>query len=434
MNPIKRFVAPMALVALVAVAALWPATAMAAPTPWSLVEVAVHSERSGGVVIVTGSLPEGTSLPAEAELSVPKGTELAWIGQILGGAPADDPTLKYTKTTVGEADVYRFTMTESLIAQLEMPVATAAAFNGTDYDVALKWVSSQDLAEVRLMAQIPQPATIVRVSEGAVVQPVTANAAYYTKSFTDVKAGDALDLAFGYSVPAGAPGTVTPGATSPAAPTDMQPAASAPFDPAIPVVAAVLLVGVFAIGYTVAVHRRGGQIPTPSSIVEPDDDPYDDGDDDEFEVDSEGEDDDELEVDSEGDGEAADEAEPSGSRGSSGLSARLLIGVATVAVVIVIGVLVGGNSTKPQVENGTITQTFDGGSPCARVVVPVDAEAAGGPEEAAAAVFAALDAATGINEATYIIDSSSIDVGYCSTSTTEAAVREALATSGIIAQ
>lgn len=39
-----------------------------------------------------------------------------WIGEILGGPPAEDPQLPYVKTTVGDMDIYKFTLTKSRTA------------------------------------------------------------------------------------------------------------------------------------------------------------------------------------------------------------------------------------------------------------------------------------------------------------------------------
>jgi len=83
------------------VALFCASTALAAPAPWQRVDVILHAEESGGVMLVSGELPPGTKLPAEAELSVPAGSTLLWTGEILGGATSEDPSLTCT-TGVGE--------------------------------------------------------------------------------------------------------------------------------------------------------------------------------------------------------------------------------------------------------------------------------------------------------------------------------------------
>ena len=108
-------------------------TGFAAPTTWERVDVTQHSEQGGGVLLVSGELPATASLPADAQLSVPAGSGLQWIGEILGGASADDPELKFTKTTVKGNDLYRFTLTKSRTAQIEVPLTESMAFDGTTY-------------------------------------------------------------------------------------------------------------------------------------------------------------------------------------------------------------------------------------------------------------------------------------------------------------
>ena len=69
----------------------------AAPATWERVDVTRHSGQDGNVLLVSGELPASASLPVEAQLSVPAGLELQWIGEVLGGPAADDPELKYTR-------------------------------------------------------------------------------------------------------------------------------------------------------------------------------------------------------------------------------------------------------------------------------------------------------------------------------------------------
>ena len=76
-------------------------SAFAAVAQWETVDVTVHPEQNGGVLLISGQLPGSVTLPAQAELAVPAGGELQWIGQILGGAASADPELQYAKRTVG---------------------------------------------------------------------------------------------------------------------------------------------------------------------------------------------------------------------------------------------------------------------------------------------------------------------------------------------
>ena len=189
---------------------LWAGSAIAEPTSWERVDVTLHSEQSGGVMLVSGQLPESTKLPAEAELSVPAGSSLQWVGQILGGDPTADPELTYAKSTVDGSDVYRFTLTKARIAQIEIVTSDAAGFDGTKYTPAVKWTATQAVPEVRLSARIPQSAQIVQAAPGAALQPGSTGYGFYTKSVKNVKPGDQLDMTFSYQVAA----TPTSGAST----------------------------------------------------------------------------------------------------------------------------------------------------------------------------------------------------------------------------
>ena len=113
-------------------------TGFAAPATWERVDVTQHSEQGGGVLLVSGELPATASLPADAQLSVPAGSGLQWIGEILGGASADDPELKFTKTTVNGNDLYRFTLTKSRTAQIEVPTSRRAGLRRNNVHVVCR--------------------------------------------------------------------------------------------------------------------------------------------------------------------------------------------------------------------------------------------------------------------------------------------------------
>ncbi len=118
----------------------------------------------------------------------------------LAAIPSADPELTYTKSTVDGSDVYRFTLTKSRIAQIEIVTSDAAGFDGKNYTPAVKWTATQAVPEVRLSARIPQSAQIVQAAPGAALQPGDSGYSFYTKSVKDVKPGDQLDMTFSYQV------------------------------------------------------------------------------------------------------------------------------------------------------------------------------------------------------------------------------------------
>ncbi|HEY5541378.1 MAG TPA: hypothetical protein VIL41_07990 [Coriobacteriia bacterium] len=185
------------------------AVASAAPVSWAGVDVTLHQDADGPVMLVAGTLPETSTLPADVELSVPASSTLLWVGQILGGDTSLDPELQFTKTTANGVDVYRVTLTKSHTAQIEVRGPAVASADGVTFDVALAWTSAQAVPSVRLTAVLPAGVNIVKAADGATLQPGegtdVANS-YYYKTFDAVKAGAKLDLTFSYSASAAAAG------------------------------------------------------------------------------------------------------------------------------------------------------------------------------------------------------------------------------------
>lgn len=216
-------------------------SAMAAPAEWQRVDVTLHAEQSGGMLLVSGELPDKASLPAEAELSIPAGSEVNWIGQILGGDPSADPELQYKMSTEDGVDVYRFTLTESRIAQLEVPITTEIGFDGTNYNAALAWTSSQDVPEVNMSVKIPAGSQIVRQAADASVAPAEDGYSYYAKTVSNVEAGQQLDLSFAYSA---------------AAPAGAASVPNAPSATVGPLVIAFLIVAAIAVVFVVVSRRK----------------------------------------------------------------------------------------------------------------------------------------------------------------------------------
>lgn len=177
-------------------------TANAAPVAFREIDITSHPEQGATMLLVRGELPEETSLPATAELSVPEGAELSWVGEILGGDPSADPAVEYDKRTVDGMDVYGFTLKQARVAQIEVKVPDVAHWDGTDYAAAMVWRPTQDTAAVRMSVRIPQAAQVTQEATGAALEPGPEGFSYYSLTEKDVKAGQALELAFHYSAPA----------------------------------------------------------------------------------------------------------------------------------------------------------------------------------------------------------------------------------------
>lgn len=199
----RRIVRLSVFAVLVLLIASIAAPAFAAPSAWKFVDVTLQYDNRS-LLLVGGELPEEILLPYEAELAVPAGSMLLWIGEVLGGPLADDPELKYEKRTEGGFDIYRFTLTQSRVAQVEVALSGVNSFDGVTYTSSLAWTAWQDLPEVRVAHRIPRGAQITQTAEGASMLAGDEQFSYYAKTASNVKAGDAIDLSFAYQ--AGAPG------------------------------------------------------------------------------------------------------------------------------------------------------------------------------------------------------------------------------------
>jgi hypothetical protein len=195
-----------ALIAATLAFALTGATvASAATVGWESVDVTLHQDQDGPVMLIAGSLPSTATLPADVELSVPASSTLLWVGEILGGDTSLDPSLKFTKATTGGMDVYHVTLTKSRIAQIEVVGPAIVSADGVTFDVSLKWTADQVIPGVRLTAVLPSGVQIVKAADGASLRPgegADVASSYYYKVFDSVKAGAKLDLTFSYSTAA----------------------------------------------------------------------------------------------------------------------------------------------------------------------------------------------------------------------------------------
>ena len=399
-----------------AIFALTASTALAAPTAWEAVHVTLHPEQTGGVLMVSGDLPSTSALPAEVELAVPSGLQSQWIGEILGGDPSADPAVQYTRTTAGASDVYRFTLTKSRTAQIEVRTATVQRVDGTTLSPSLVWTSTQAVPEVRMSVRIPQGSRVVTESAGATLQAGESGYQYYTKLVSAVKPGDRLELTFSYT----APTVAVPAAGGTAGAS--APAGTGP-EPALLVVVAGALVILTWVAITVV--RRGSN---PSSAMSKDKGSADDG----RSPQMAGESTRSRRAEQESTDVAGDPEGPA-RPGMSGRTKRIVATVAIIAVLGAVAVVVGQETTKPQLSGDTISQTFAAGDPCATADIALTVSDDAEPGSTAEALFTALRPVTGMNTATYDRRTSVLRVGFCESTTSEATVRAALLPTGLLA-
>lgn len=397
------------LFAVVLTSVLCAATAASAkPVGWGTVDVTLHSEAEGGVMVIAGNLPETTALPAEAELSAPKGSSLVWIGEILGGPLSEDPSLKYTKTTKGDADVYLLTLARSRTAQVEVVAAPYSPMESSGYAASLVWPTANAVPEVRAAIRVPAGARVTTGSAGA--EMLTGDTYdYYAATVKDVKAGGSVRLALGFTAPA----VAAPGAGAPAASTSGS-------DTILWVVLLLAMVaGVALVVVAVAVRGTRG-----SSLV--------------HEADASDRNGSSLAITplpatvEADDGEEADEAGDGPAPRNPASTRRAIVTAAVVVVFMLVAVIVGVETNKPRVTGDTISRTFAGGEACATASIALAVPAGADAVTTAQSLFDALKAVPSITTVTYSLKASTVEVGYCESSSSEAALREALAPTGLV--
>lgn len=371
----------------------------AAPAGWQRVDVTLHSEQTGGTMLVSGELPKTTALPAQAELSVPAGSQLQWIGEILGGDPSADPALKYTKTTVEGVDVYRFTLTKARTAQIEIPTPKPLVYDGTTYTPFVSWVSSQDVPEVKLSVRMPQGAQVTKVATGASTEPGPTGFSFYSKTISNVKAGDELDLTYSYTPPVAGAVPVK----APASGSDVG---------VIALVAGILAAALGVLVLKMKSRAANPAAPPVSSSTVP--------------------------VRSGGKTSASTQSkhkksppvevvEPRAKRIKPAIPVLIVVGV------FVAGALIAGNAgTSAKVANGTIKKSFGAASPCTSASIPVMANQGVDLASQGEKLVDAFTGQEGVGDVTLDIARSTVDITFCESSQSEASVGQILSGTGLV--
>jgi hypothetical protein len=125
---------------------------------------------------------------------------------------------------------------------------------------------------------------------------------------------------------------------------------------------------------------------------------------------------------------------PRQSRKLTGAARRNLITVTIIGGVVVGALVIGGQATKPQLTGDTISQTFAQGDPCATATIPLATPQGADPTATAKTVFAALTPLQGLTTGTYNWRTSNLEIGFCESKSSESAIRQALAPTGLVAQ
>lgn len=372
------------------------AAAFGQPSGWKFVDITLLSEQQP-VFIVGGELPEGTPLPHEAELAVPAGLQLQWIGEVLGGDPSNDPTLQYDKTSANGMDIYRFTMTRARSAQVELLAPAAIVFDGTNYATSIAWTASEDEPELRISQRVPFGTQIITADPAASLASGDAGSAYYTKTLRDVKVGQLIDLSFTYAPPA--PGTAAPaGATS--------------SDTTAFVIIGIAFVAM--LGLLALVMRR--------TFAQPADEPRSSTT--------------RVAAEKEPAAARAEATEPPAAETTEAVGRAkksILVPLIGGAAFLVIGVLVIGSvSSSVAVTGDRMTRDYGSTSACQFSTIPVTARDGVDLSAQATKILAAFEGMEGMGKVTLDTARSTVDVEWCESSQTEDSLRQALAATGLV--
>jgi cupredoxin-like protein len=380
-----------------------PAFAAAPPT-WKSVSVTLHADEQPSKLLVSGELPSGAKLPYEAELAVPAGMQIQWVGEILGGAASADPAMTYVKTSTTQGmDIYRFTLTKARIAQFEGVVQGMTGTDGTNQTAALKWTAWQAVPSVTLATRVLRGTQIAQAAPGATSQSGEDGYDYYSKTIQNVKAGDAVDLTFGFTAGAGA-------ATGPTSTTGA--------DSAIVPLVLILALAIGGMGIAAFAVRRKMTVKAAAAAAA-------------------------AAPKRKKASAAAQQAEqvPSKGRAKRAVEApapparkrtMLVPTIAVIGAFVVGAAAIAVASTGAPVVDGKITKNFGAASPCTSASIPVTANEGVDLASQGGKLLDAFKGKDGVGVATIDIARSVVDITFCESSQSEESVRQMLSGTGLV--
>lgn len=128
-----------ALVLALMLAIAVPAVAHARVVEYQI-QLSPAGDPTGALAVVNVVLDTAEPLPQEVSIPVPHGATLLWAGEILGGAPEDDPAREPVVTQVGDMDVYTFTLDTAFVGQLEIALDPAQV-SGNELSKTMTWTN-----------------------------------------------------------------------------------------------------------------------------------------------------------------------------------------------------------------------------------------------------------------------------------------------------
>ncbi len=115
------------------------------------IQLSPAGDPTAALAVLNVVLDAADPLPQEVSIPAPRGATLLWAGEILGGAPEDDPVHQPSLEQVGDMDVYTFTLEQARIGQLELALDPANV-SGDTLSTTMTWTNPGD--EVLLTASV----------------------------------------------------------------------------------------------------------------------------------------------------------------------------------------------------------------------------------------------------------------------------------------
>ena len=227
----------------IALGCLWAAPVGARAEPVSLagtpleVQLWPGGEPGYTLVTVTGHIPDDAELPAVARLPLPEGVTVLWSGEILGGPVQDDPVRAHEIVDVDGGRALQLTAETSRTVQYEARGPALTVTSGMTKSV-FQWVQSVPTGDVVFSVRLPAWAESVVIDPMPVGSPRINEAGerLYTLRPAVLSEGHSFTVTVAYG---------REGATG-----------SDSGVPVLPVLAALLVIALFALGAVVARERR----------------------------------------------------------------------------------------------------------------------------------------------------------------------------------
>lgn len=127
-----------------------------APTVTGALQVQLLLDGEPGKVlaIMNVALPKNTRLPAMVRVPLPKGAEVVWAGEVLGGDPSADPVRPYRIVSGEGGDVLEMTLEKSGAVQIEASVGLIDR-EGDLATAELPWVQSATAQSTQFSVRFP---------------------------------------------------------------------------------------------------------------------------------------------------------------------------------------------------------------------------------------------------------------------------------------